>query len=269
MSPRSRPNPDGIYLLRPGLNPGQIQSYDMVPDLRRGRQVEGRHVSGSDRLGSAFDRAPDYLRRPDGSARPRRKLAAPGLQHGARPDGREGGEDLRLCGGSRRALQQGLGRGLVRQLDPHDRPELVLRQLLDTDLNGVVDDPVDLRRRWDNGLALAGETLPELLPGKTIGGNGIWYGSSSHEGDDPDSWLAEANITQIEYQNDYYRKSGDFVGLVDEWLSHPDSSGLTRYFGGRAGSDDGVGSQVLSDRRRERAPQHAQPRGHEGDALEG
>jgi Hypothetical glycosyl hydrolase family 15 len=225
-------NPDGIYLLSPGLNPGQIQSYDMV-HLTYGAVDKWKGGTCPAPIGwvPAFDPATDYLRRPDGSL----ALVGGSWQHPgfnmARVQTAEKVAKIFACAAVRDGLYSKGWDGVWSDNWIHTiGRSWFYGSLLDTDLNGVVDDPIDLRRRWDKGLALAGETLRELLPGKTIGGNGIWYGSSSHEGDDPDSWLAEANITQIEYQNDYYRKSGDFVGLVDEWLSHPDPSGLTRYF---------------------------------------
>jgi Hypothetical glycosyl hydrolase family 15 len=225
-------NPDGIYLLSPGLNPGQIQTYDMV-HLTYGAVDKWTGGTCPNPIGwvPAFDPATDYLRRPDGSL----ALVGGSWQHPgfnlARPETAKKVAKIFACAALRDGLYTKGWDGIWSDNWIHTiGRSWFYGPQLDTDLNGIVDDPVDLRRRWDNGLARAGETLRELLPGKTVGGNGIWYGSSGHEGDAPESWLGEANITQMEYQNDYYRKSGEFVALVREWLSHPDPDGLTRYF---------------------------------------
>ncbi|HEX2506246.1 MAG TPA: putative glycoside hydrolase [Gaiellaceae bacterium] len=224
-------NPEGIYLLSPGLNPGQIHSYDMV-HLTYGAVDKWSGGTCPDPIGwvPRFDPATDYLRRPDGSlALVGGSWSHPGFNL-ARPQTAEKVAKIFACAALRDGLYTKGWDGVWSDNWIHTiGRSWFYGSQLDTDLNGVADDPVDLRRRWDNGLALAGAKLRELLPGKTVGGNGIWYGSSGHQGE-PGSWLGEANITQMEYQNDYYRKSAEFVSIVNEWLSHSDPTGLTRYF---------------------------------------
>jgi hypothetical protein len=101
---------------------------------------------------------------------------------------------------------------------------------LDTDRNGVADDPATLHRNWANGLALVGNNLRTYLPGKIVGGNGAWYRPQDYAGSDPQGWLKASNYTVVEHMQDFaYKTPDDFLALTRRWLDFPDPLGQPRY----------------------------------------
>lgn len=225
-------NPTGVYLLSPGMNPSQVETYGMT-HLTYGALDEWRGGTCPAPVGyvPAFDPAVDYLHRPNGSlALVGNQWADPGFNL-ARAATAAKVAKIFACTALRDGLVTKGWDGVWSDNWIHSiGASWFYGSPLDTNYDGVADDPANLRRRWDNGLALVGSTLRALLPGKTVGGNGIWYGSSGHKGDDPTSWLGEANVTMMEYQNDYYRRPREFVETVSRWLDFADPGGQTRYF---------------------------------------
>src|SRR5262249_13110547 len=97
----------------------------------------------------------------------------------------------------------------------------------DTDRNGQVDASSTLKANWDNNLNKVGDLLRTYLPGKIVGGNGIWNGANSYFGSDPQGWLKSANFTQFEHLE---RKApSTFVPLAKQWINYADPYGRTRY----------------------------------------
>lgn len=224
-------NPTGIFLLTPGVNPGTIWDYDVLSITYGLEQWEGATCAAPLGYVPAFDPAVDYLRRPDGS------IAAISAQWGhagvnlARTETAEKAARIFACAALRSGLDTKGWDGVWSDNWIHSIGEdWFYGQPLDTDLDGDADDLEDLRRRWQNGLALVGQRLRSYLPGKVVGGNGAWYHSGPYLGDDPLGWLSQAGVTMMEYQNAYYRNPDGFIGTVQQWLSHPDPAGTPRYF---------------------------------------
>jgi hypothetical protein len=101
---------------------------------------------------------------------------------------------------------------------------------LDTDRDGNVDDYGVLRRNWSNGLVRAGHTLRRLLPGKIVGGNGIWYDNpGDYAGDELDGWLRSANFMMVEHFDRFFDAPDSGLSVLGRWLSYPDPYGQPRY----------------------------------------
>jgi Hypothetical glycosyl hydrolase family 15 len=102
---------------------------------------------------------------------------------------------------------------------------------LDTDRDGKVDDYAVLRKRWDDGLNDVGERIRSYLPGKIVGGNGNWYATKyGYYGADPNGWLKSANFTMVENADEqFYANSASAVSLASRWLGFRDPGGLPRY----------------------------------------
>ena len=75
---------------------------------------------------------------------------------------------------------------------------------VDADRDGKADDLTTLRKEWDNGLNEVGARIRSYLPGKIVVGNGNWLGSEKYYGDEPDGWLKSANGTMVEGIERYY-----------------------------------------------------------------
>ena len=101
---------------------------------------------------------------------------------------------------------------------------------LDTNRDGVVEDPTALHQSWSNGLTNVGETLRTDLPTKIVGGNGAWYRPEDYAGSDPNGWLKASNYTLVEQMEKFaYTSPDSFLALTRRWLDYPDPAGQPRY----------------------------------------
>jgi hypothetical protein len=101
---------------------------------------------------------------------------------------------------------------------------------LDSDRDGVVDDPAALRRSWSNGLTRVGMLLRTYLPGMVVGGNGIWYRPDLYAGTDPKGWLKASNYTLVEdFERHAWETPDAFLASSRRWLEFPDPFGQPRY----------------------------------------
>ena len=99
---------------------------------------------------------------------------------------------------------------------------------IDTDRDGKVDDLATLRRRWDDGLNEVGARIRAYLPKRIVVGNGNWLGSEQYYGAEPNGWLKSANGTMVESIERYYDDSSkELLSLASKWLSF--SSPKPRY----------------------------------------
>ncbi len=236
---RSR-NPNGIFLLTPGLNPQNSSDYQGV-SITYGAADEWRggsdNLAGGVNLGQIrpFDPAWDYLRNADGSIAPINEwFDHPGWNL-ADPTGKGTPELV-----AKVFAYAGKRSGLYSQgWDGVHSDNWIFGAIgsswfngpnLDTDRDGRADDPSTLRRNWDNGLTRVGNLLRSYLPGKIVGGNGSWYGNPEQfRGDDRDGWLKSSNYTFIEHFDDFYNDPEEFLAIARRWLDYQDPLGQPRY----------------------------------------
>jgi hypothetical protein len=98
---------------------------------------------------------------------------------------------------------------------------------LDTNRDGSVDDANLLRRNWSNGLTRAGMLLRTYLPGKIVGGNGVWYRPELYAGTDSKGWLKASNYTLVEHMQNF--SAPTLLETAKTWLSFRDPRGQPRY----------------------------------------
>lgn len=238
-------NPKGIFLLTPGLRPGNTNDY-------RGLAVTygavNRWQGASDLLGGGpklgfirpFDPYWDELYNADGSRAQVNETFKHGGWNLADPKGKGTAELVAKV----LAHASKLG-GLYRNgWDGIHSDNWIYRigvgwfygSNLDTDRNGQVDDYDVLRRSWAAGLTRVGLLLRAYVPGKIVGGNGNWsvrpgtgidfrpYLSAQ---DDP---LKSANYTLLEGLELYAARADEVIGTVRQWLDYRDPRGQPRYF---------------------------------------
>jgi hypothetical protein len=98
---------------------------------------------------------------------------------------------------------------------------------LDANRDGSVDDANALRRNWSNGLTRAGTLLRRYLPGKIVGGNGVWYRPDLYAGTDPNGWLKASNYTLVEHMQNF--STPTLLATAKTWLNFRDPRGQPRY----------------------------------------
>ena len=240
-----RANPKGIFLLNPGLQPGNSSDYKGVGvtngALHHWQGVRDR-FRGGPKLGQirAFDSAWDELYNADGS---RAQVNDTWRHRGwnlADPAGK-GTPDLVAKVMAHAAKRSGV---YARRWDGIHSDNWIYRigaswfygSNLDTDRNGLVDDPEVLRRNWARGLTRVGAQLRAYLPGKIVGGNGNWnvdapggLGFRRYFAR-PDDHLRTANYTLLEELQQYTGRVDEVMGTVGQWLGYPDPRGRPRYF---------------------------------------
>lgn len=117
---------------------------------------------------------------------------------------------------------------------------------LDTDRDGTVDDEATLRRNWSEGLTRAGTLLRSYLPGKIVGGNGIWYRPDRYAGRDPKGWLKASNYTLVEHMETVaYTNPDSFLASSRRWLEFRDPLGQPRYMTALQNATDIDGERIL------------------------
>ncbi|HEY7421581.1 MAG TPA: putative glycoside hydrolase [Gaiellaceae bacterium] len=100
---------------------------------------------------------------------------------------------------------------------------------LDTDRDGKVDDYTTLRKQWDDGLNEVASRLQSYLPGKLVVGNGNLTAARTYYGGDPTGWLKSANGTMVEAIERYYNSPAALLNLSSRWLDFGDGSEQPRY----------------------------------------
>jgi hypothetical protein len=102
---------------------------------------------------------------------------------------------------------------------------------LDADRNRIVDDQASHRTAWQNGMAKASRLIGQYLSGKTVGGNGSWWRMPDKwNGTDPNAWRSSINYTLIEHFDKHYY--GNAQGAIDKaklFLNYTDPLGRPRY----------------------------------------
>jgi hypothetical protein len=221
-----RINPNGIFLLQPGLNPGSAD-YREVFVTDAGGAVSWR--GGTDaKLGyvRAIQPDRDVLHDPSG-----RLLGGWNL---AGPEGKSTATFVaRLF--SHAARKSGL---YTAGWDGVHSDNWVFTALgapwfygasLDTNRDGRRDELSRLRPRHANNLARVGRLIRTYLPGKIVGGNGAWFGASSYPGSDANAWRKTSNYTLIEHFDRFYDTPGEAIAIARRWLEYPDPRGQPRY----------------------------------------
>jgi hypothetical protein len=101
---------------------------------------------------------------------------------------------------------------------------------LDTDRDGKVDNYRELRRNWSNGLTKVGHIVRSSLPRKIVGGNGSWYQNpGADQGVERNGWLRSSNYTLIEYWDQFWSKPAEGIAIARRWLTFPDPYRRARY----------------------------------------
>jgi hypothetical protein len=235
-------NPDGIFLLQPGL--------DSVPNVATNNVhttygAQSQWKGGSDTVSDgsaanlgymrAFDPTWDYLYNADGSAAPINTTYGHKGWNLADPKGK-GTPELMAKLIAYAAKQGKLYRNGWDGIHGDNwsygfiGKSFFYGPKLDTDRDGTVDDLSLLRRNFDSNLVRAGHLLRSYLPGKIVGGNNIHWGADGYFGSEPDGWLKSANYTLFEdFQGYYHDNPGGFVRKIRQWLDYPDPKGMTRY----------------------------------------
>jgi hypothetical protein len=231
-------NQRGIFLLNPGLRPRSAVDYRGVGVSYGGID---QWSGGRDRLRGGVDLGwirpfrPywDYLHNADGSvARVNSTYGHPGWNLGA-PAGR-GTPTMVAKVYAYAAKLSGLYRRSWNGVhsDGYDfvslGHSLTYGPNLDTNRDGIPDDPRVRNRRYADGLARVGNLLRKYLPRKTVGGNGHATGSDRYPGSDPDGWLKSGNYTLVEGLGSYSARR--FISLARRWLRYPDPYARVRYF---------------------------------------
>jgi hypothetical protein len=98
---------------------------------------------------------------------------------------------------------------------------------LDTNRDGAVDDSTSLHRNWSNGLTRVGTLLRSYLPGMIVGGNGAWYEPNNYAGSDPKGWLKASNYTMVEDMQTV--PPATLLSAAKTWLNFADPLGQPRY----------------------------------------
>jgi hypothetical protein len=236
---RSR-NSNAIYLLHPGLSPETPSDYD-IQNVTYGALDQWRggcdNLAGGVSLGCirAFDPNWDYLRNANGSI-------------AGRDNGTSGHSGWNLADPRGKGTAELVGKVFAYAAKKSglytkgwhgvhsDNWAFTIGESwlygsnLDTDRDGRVDDYTVLRRNWSNGLVRVGHIIRTALPGKIVGGNGIWYKNpGADQGSEADGWLRSANYYMIEYWERFYDSPDQGIATVKRWLDYPDPYGQPRY----------------------------------------
>jgi hypothetical protein len=239
-------NPNGIFLLNPGLQPRDARNYKGLSVTYGGlSQWRGGidRLAGGRKLGyiRAFNPYWDQLHNADGSvaevngvekhpgwnladptARGTATLVAKVFAHASKLDG------LYTKGWDGVHSDNWLYRIGV---------DWFYGSRLDSDRDGRIDDYNTLRRKWAIGLTSTGLLLRAYLPGKIVGGNGNWNVRPGPGGIDfrpclssPDAYLRSANYTLLEELQLYAGQADDIVDSIQKWLGYDDPRRQARYF---------------------------------------
>jgi hypothetical protein len=102
---------------------------------------------------------------------------------------------------------------------------------LDADRNRVVDDQAATHKAWQEGMARAARLIAGYLPGKIVGGNGVWWRMPDRWlGADPDAWRSSTNYTLIEHwDKHFYSNPQSAIDKARLFLEYPDPYGRPRY----------------------------------------
>ena len=221
-----RRNPNGIFLLQPGLNPGSAD-YREVFVTHAGGAASWR--GGQDRrLGfvRAVNADRDILHDPGGRRLGGWNLAGPTgrdtatfvarlFSHAARKSGlySDGWDGVHSDNWIFTAI------GATWFYGPN----------LDTDRDGRRDALSTVRPRYADNLAHVGRLIRSYLPGKIVGGNGAWFRADRYPGRDPNAWRDTSNYTLIEHFDRFYERPGEAIAVARRWLEYPDPQGQPRY----------------------------------------
>jgi Hypothetical glycosyl hydrolase family 15 len=236
-------NPNGIFLLNPGLRPNRPADYQGL-SVTYGSLSQWRggydRIPGGPALGRIRPFAPywDQLYDADGSP----ALVNDTYHHGGWNLAHVGVPDLVARVFAHASKLDGL---YTKGWDGVHSDNWIYRigigwfygSSLDSDRDGRVDDYTRLRRNWAAGLTRVGRLLRSYLPGKIVGGNGNWNVVPGRGTIDfrlylarPDDYLRSANYTLLEGLELYAGQEDDLVGWVGEWLRYPDPENKQRYF---------------------------------------
>jgi hypothetical protein len=221
-----RLNPDGIFLLQPGLNPGSGDYREVfVTDVGGAISWRGGRDAKLGRL-RPVNLARDVLHDPSGRLLGGWNLAGPNgrstaafvarlFSHAARTSGlyTDGWDGVH----SDNWVFTALGANWFYGPD------------LDANRDGRRDSLVKLRPRYADNLARLGRLVRTHLPGKIVGGNGAWFRSGSYPGTDRDAWRKTSNYTLIEHFDRFYDRPGEAIAIARKWLDYPDPRGQARY----------------------------------------
>jgi hypothetical protein len=241
-----RRDPSAIFLLQPGLRPGDPRNYQ---GLSVTYGALGRWGGGVDKLRGGpklgvirpFDPYWDQLHNADGSIAEVNSTERTVGWNLAAPDnaGTPGLVARVLAHASKR---DGL---YTKGWDGVHSDNWIYRigvdwfygSNIDSNRDGQVDDYAVLRRRWAVGLTRVGLLMRSFLPGKIIGGNGNWNVGTGIGGIDfrpyqspPDDYLRSANYTLLENLGLYAADPDGVVGQIRTWLDYPDPRRQPRYF---------------------------------------
>jgi hypothetical protein len=114
---------------------------------------------------------------------------------------------------------------------------------LDANRDGSADEANVLRRNWSNGLTRAGMLLRSYLPGKIVGGNGVWYRPELYAGTDPKGWLKASNYTLVEHMQNF--STPTLLSTAKSWLSFRDPRGQPRYMAALMEATDADGKPLF------------------------
>jgi hypothetical protein len=220
-----RENPNGIFLLQPGLNPGSADYGEVfVTDAGGALGFAGGEA---ERVGAvrALDPEWDLLHDPAGRAMGGWNLAAP-EEHGTPPFVARLFTYAAIRGG---VLDGWDGVHSDNWLATAIGADWFYGDELDTDRDGAADDLDEVRRRYADGLATVGRVVSGLLPGKIVGGNGSWFRAQEYAGSDPESWRSTTNYTLVEYFDRFYDDPEGALDVAARWLGFADPRGRTRY----------------------------------------
>ena len=232
-------NPNGVFLLQPQLNGGNVHvSYGAAGNWTGGCDtiVDGAAAN----LGCirAFDHAWDRLRNADGSAA---SLGGGYALQGfnfADPTGKGTSTEVAKIYAYAAKSNALFARGWDGVFsDNYDYSSAICTSwyfgtMIDSDQDGASDctgDTSTLRRQWDDGMVNFGNLLRQWLPGKTVGGNTLHYNNpEQYEGSTPDGWRSSANFSLIEQTERYTGVTG-FLKKSSDWLTFPDPLNMPRY----------------------------------------
>jgi hypothetical protein len=232
-------NPNGVFLLQPGLDTGNGSNNNVNTTYGSQDKWTGGTDTITDgqaaNLGSirAFDPYWDYLHNADGSLATVNSLYS-GMKGWNLADPNAKGTPTLIAkliayASKQRKVYRNGWDGIYGDNWTYGAigASWYYGTKLDTDRNGVVDDTATLRKNWDNNLTKVGDLLRQYLPGKIVGGNGIWYGSQAYYGADPQGWLKSANFTQFEHLET--KDAAWMVSHVKQWDNFDDPYGRTRF----------------------------------------
>jgi hypothetical protein len=226
-------NPGGIFLLQPGLAPASGTDYQAV-HITSG--AISRWRGGTDRLPGGvdlgyirpFDTSWDWLYNADGS----RAGSYPTWNY-ADPKGKGTPELVAKVISYASKLSGVYSKGW----DGIHTDEWIWTFVgnygtrLDADRNRVIDDQTATHRAWQEGMAKASRLIAGYLPGKTVGGNGVWWRMPDRWlGTDRDAWRSSTNYTLFEHwDRHFYSSPQAAIDKTRLFLDHPDPHGRPRY----------------------------------------